>query len=47
MKASEENLRLCLKILHWFYVQSGLKINMTKTKIVRIGTMRESDRRYF
>ena len=46
MKAREENLKLSLRILYWFYVQSGLKINMTKTKIVRIGKIRESDRRY-
>ena len=26
MKATEENLKLSLKFLQWFYVQAGLKI---------------------
>ena len=44
--ASEENLRRCLKILHNFYILSGLKININKTKVIRIGPIRETDRRY-
>ena len=46
MRASEKNLRICLETLHWFYLRSGLKINIKKTKVIRIGTIRESDRRY-
>ena len=44
--ASEENLKRSLKILHNFYVLSGLKINIHKTKMIRIGPIRETDRRY-
>ena len=44
--ASEENLRRCLQILHNFYIMSGLKININKTKVIRIGPIRETDRRY-
>ena len=32
LKASEKNLKLCLKILQWFYEISGLKINIKKNK---------------
>ena len=46
LKSSERNLKLCLRILHWFYVVSGLKINLKKTKVIRIGDIRETDRRY-
>ena len=44
LKASEENLRNCLDTLDWFYHKSGLKINISKTKVIRIGPIRESDR---
>ena len=46
LKASENNLRLCLSILSWFYHVSGLKINIKKTKVIRIGPIRETDRRF-
>ena len=46
LKASESNLKLCLRILQWFNEISGLKINIKKTKVIRIGCIRESDRRY-
>ena len=46
MRASERNLRISLDTLQWFYLKSGLKINIKKTKVIRIGTIRESDRRY-
>ena len=46
MEASDENLDMSLKILEWFYMKSGLKINYTKTKVIRIGRIRETDRRF-
>ena len=46
LKASEQNLRNSLKILEWFFIKSGLKINMHKTKVIRIGPIRETDRRF-
>ena len=46
MKASSANLNMSLKILNWFYSKSGLKINITKTKVIRIGQIRETDRRF-
>ena len=46
MEASEKNLRKGLEILEWFYQQSGLKINYSKTKVIKIGSERESDRRF-
>ena len=46
LKAYEENLKKCLKILSWFHKISGLKINIQKTKVIRIGPIRETDRRF-
>ena len=46
LKASEDNLRRCLEKLHIFYQMSGLEININKTKVIRIGPIRETDRRY-
>ena len=46
LKASERNLKLCLRILQWFFELSGFTINVKKTKVIRIGNIRESDRRY-
>ena len=43
-RATEENLRECLNTLTWFYNKSGLKINFSKTKIIKIGPIRETDR---
>ena len=37
LKATEENLKNSLKIMEWFYHKSGLKINYSKTKVIRIG----------
>ena len=46
LKATERNLRNCLITLEWFYYVSGLKININKTKVIRIGPIRETDRRF-
>ena len=46
LKSNEENLRNALSILRWFYTKSGLKINMSKTKVIRIGPIRETDCRF-
>ena len=46
MEATEKNLRKSLEILEWFHQQSGLKINISKTKVIKIGSDRESDRRF-
>ena len=46
LSASERNLKAALKILHWFHQKSGLKININKTKVIRIGPIRETDRRF-
>ena len=46
LSASERNLKAALKILHWFHQNSGLEININKTKVIRIGPIRETDR-YF
>ena len=46
MKATEKNLKIYLDILQWFYRKSGLKINIKKTKVIRIGNIRETDRRF-
>ena len=43
LKATEENLRNSFKTLQWFYQLSGLKINISKTKVIRIGPIRETD----
>ena len=39
---SEMNLRLCMDILGEFYLVSGLKINVDKTKVVKFGKDRDS-----
>ena len=46
LKATEQNLRNHLETLQWFYQISGLKINISKTKVIRIGPIRETDRRF-
>ena len=46
LKATERNLKKCLDTLEWFYHISGLKINIGKTKVIRIGPIRETDRRF-
>ena len=46
LKANEENLRNTLQTLQWFYYKSGLKINESKTKVIRLGPIRETDRRF-
>ena len=46
LKAMERNLRRCLDTLEWFYHISGLKINIGKTKVICIGPIRETDRRF-
>ena len=40
--SSEMNLRLCMNILGEFYLVSGLKINVDKTKVVKFGRDRDS-----
>ena len=39
---NERNLRLCMEILEEFYLISGLKINVDKTKVVKFGRNRDS-----
>ena len=46
LKANENNLRYALETLQWFYHKSGLKINESKTKVIRLGPIRETDRRF-
>ena len=46
LRATEENLKNSLEYLEWFYQKSGLKININKTKVIRIGPIRETDRRF-
>ena len=46
LKAKEENLNHALKTLQWFYAKSGLKVNESKTKVIRLGPIRETDRRF-
>ena len=46
LKDTERCLSQALKSLKWFYSISGLKINIKKTKVIRIGNIRETDRRY-
>ena len=46
LKDSERVLSLALDALMWFYTISGLKINIKKTKVIRIGKIRETYRRY-
>ena len=46
MQASSANLDMGLQILEWFYLKSGLKINFSKTKVIRLGNIRETDRRF-
>ena len=43
LRDSEKVLKQALKALNWFYTISGLKINIKKTKVIRIGKIRESD----
>ena len=42
MKYNEHNLRLCMGILQEFYLISGLKINVDKTKAIKFGVARDS-----
>ena len=37
LKANEENIRICMRILKEFELVSGLKVNKEKTKVVKIG----------
>ena len=46
LKAYEKNLKNSLDILSWFHRISGLKINIQKSKVIRIGPIRETDRRF-
>ena len=46
LKATEQNLKNSLDILQWFYHVSGLKINLSKTKVIIIGPIKETDRRF-
>ena len=46
LKAYKRNLKNALDILTWFYRVSGLKINIQKTKVICIGPIRETDRRF-
>ena len=46
MKASEENLTKSLTTLNWFNQHSRLEIDSTKPKVIRIGRLWETNRRY-
>jgi hypothetical protein len=46
LDGSENSLKRVLEVLDWFSVISGLLVNKDKTKLVWIGSMRESDRRF-
>jgi len=46
LDGSEKSLREALNTFDWYYKISGLKINTDKTKVVWLGSMRESDRRF-
>ena len=46
LEASETNLKNSLKKLNWFHFKSGLQVNITKTKVIRIGNIRETDSRF-
>ena len=46
LKDTERCLSQALTSLKWFHSISGLKINIKKTKVIRIGNIRETDRRY-
>jgi hypothetical protein len=39
----KESLKQAMQVLHWYHKTAGLKINKTKTKLVWIGSTRESD----
>ena len=42
MKYNESNLRVCMGILNDFYLVSGLKINVEKTKAIKFGVKGDS-----
>ena len=42
MKYNESNLRICMSILYDFYMISGLKINVEKTKAIKFGVTGDS-----
>ena len=42
LQYNERNLRLCMDILNEFYMISGLKINVDKTKVIKFGKDRDS-----
>ena len=46
LEASAKNIDNSLKVLKWFHYKSGLKVNISKTKVIRIGNIRETDRRF-
>ena len=43
---NEETLENSIQILQWCYYMSGLKINIQKTKVIRIGPIRETAGRF-
>ena len=46
LKAKEENLKNDLKTLQWFYIKFRLKINESKTKVIRLGPIHGTDQRF-
>jgi exonuclease III len=46
LDGSKESLREAIITLEWFYKISGLTVNMDKTKVIWLGSTRESDRRF-
>jgi hypothetical protein len=46
LDGSEESMKEAYKIMDWFYDVSGLRMNKEKTKVLWIGSMKDSDRRF-
>jgi exonuclease III len=46
LDGSEQSMSEAYKVLDWFYEVSGLKANIEKTKVLWIGSMEDSDRRF-
>lgn len=46
LDGSEDSFNAAFDTLEWFYTISGLKTNIDKTKIIWIGSMKDSDRRF-
>ena len=47
MNASEENMRQFMHTLDWFQSISGLSVNYEKTTVYRIGSLKNSNAKYY